>query len=359
MDGTSETSVDLREEARTNEHGLFVHPAAQQTIAAFVSSGLVGAYPIYLVGLVLPEHRCGPAVAALLTMPDGGVLAANARSLLPHKRRRFRRRPDPRTRVNDVFHMDVSGLNPEELLRYRQLFYDLYDGFRLPCLEASPTAAAESMLCSAEHGVRWGRDVAPSPMGPPRNFPSDWTDVVFYSQRAVGCTAEGFTPNADQLDKMPLSETLTRALQLPNAPTLSWLRPLQHRLATEYSPKVVDLVEEAWAVRRLSPRASVALLRTVAELVVAGLGYAHGKTFFAKLDALEADWEQQPLSHSPADRVENAWRSRVLACLHRVRDIGNRIHADSTVGPAEVDSAHDANRHLLEAVLRISSLDIP
>lgn len=73
--------VSLDGDVQLNEHGLFVHLGAQRTIEAFVGEEQVGQYPVYLVGMALPEHRYGPAIVALLTLPDGGVLHACARSL--------------------------------------------------------------------------------------------------------------------------------------------------------------------------------------------------------------------------------------------------------------------------------------
>ena len=88
-----------------------------------------------------------------------------------------------------------------------------------------------------------------------------------------------------------------------------------------------------------------------------GLGFSRGNSFYAKLQSLEDDWTARPAGGSPQERAELAWRADVLACLHIVRDLGNRIHADSDVGQAEVDRAHAANRRLLEAILRVGPLD--
>ena len=63
----------------------------------------------------------------------------------------------------------------------------------------------------------------------------------------------------------------------------------------------------------------------------------------------------------PTGRPQGGGRApavnRSCACLHTMRDIGNRIHADSIVTPAEVDLAHNSNKLLLEAVLRLGPLD--
>ena len=179
-----------------NEHGLFVHVGAQRAIDSFIREKQVGSYPMYLVGMALPEHRCGPAIAALLTLPDGGVLHACARSLRKKQK------------VNGLLEYDVDQLDADELQRYRRIFYDEYGGFSLPCLLTSPTAAAESMLTNSRLGVRFGPEVGPSPQGPPGAFPSDWTDIVYYSQNAVGCTVEGFAPSADAVAELELPDRL-------------------------------------------------------------------------------------------------------------------------------------------------------
>ena len=327
-----------------NEHGLFVHWGAHRAIDAFVREGLVGEYPMYLVGMALPEHRCGPAIVALLTLADGGVLDASARSC-------------PKQRINGVLEYDVDYLDAEGLDRYRRIFYDEFGGFALPCLEASPTAAAESMLADSAFGVRVGPQVAPSPHGPPDGFPSDWTDVVYYSQSAVGCAVEGFAPSADAIARLEIPDSLKRAMQLANSAELDWLTEWTDRLATKVHAQVPALVAESWAIRLTSPRASVALLRSVAELVVESLGAQVGGTLNTRLDGLEQQWATDPPDKSPAGRRESARRAAVLSCLHTTRDLGNRIHADSAVTSADVLLAHHSNQRLLEAVLRAGPLD--
>jgi hypothetical protein len=328
-----------------NEHGLFVHVGAQRTIEAFVRENQVGQYPMYLVGMALPEHRCGPAIAALLTLPDGGVLHACARSL------------GKKQKVNGLLEFDVDHLDTDGLQRYRRIFYDEYGGFSLPCLESSPTAAAESMLLSSWLGLRFGPEVAPSPQGPPDAFPSDWTDIVYYSQKAVGCTAEGFAPGAGAIVRLEIPDTLKRAMQLAKSTELDWLGEWEYRLAREVHSQIPGLVTEAWAMRLVSPRASVALLRTVAELVADSLGAHDGRSFNERLERLEKRWAEEPLDTSPSGRRESARRAAVLSCFHTVRDLGNQIHAESVVTPTDVDLAHNSNRRLLEAVLRAGPLD--
>lgn len=328
-----------------NEHGLFVHSGAQRAIEAFRRENQVGSYPMYLVGLALPEHRCGPAIAALLTLADGGVLHACARSLRKKQR------------VNGLLKYDVDQLDAEELERYRRIFYDEFGGFALPCLVAGPTAAAESMLTSSWLGLRLGREVGPSPQGPPEAFPSDWTDIVYYSQNAVGCTVEGFAPNADAVFQLELPDGLKRAMQITRSPELAWLSAWEDRLVDEIHPQVPELVDEAWAIRLASPRASVALLRSVAELVADSLGARNSRPFNARLEQLELRWADDPPDKSPVGRRENVRRESILSCFHTMRDLGNRIHPDSTVTANDVDLAHNSSTRLLEAVLRIGPLD--
>ena len=328
-----------------NEHGLFVHWGAQLAIEAFVREGLVGHYPMYLVGMALPEHRGGPTIVVVLALPDGGVLHACARSLRKKQR------------VNGLLEYNVDHLDAEGLRRYRAIFYDQYDGFSLACLETSPTAAAESMLRSSWLGVQFGPQVGPSPQGPPAGFPSDWTDVVYYSQSAVGCAVEGFAPSADAIAGLDIPDGLKRATQLPRSSELAWLGELEDRIAAEVHPQVAALVTEAWGIRIVSPRASVALLRSVAELVTESLGARDGHSLNARLDGLEQRWADETLDRSPAGRRERARRESILSCLHTTRDLGNRIHAHSVVAPADVALAHHSNKRLLEAVLRVGPLD--
>lgn len=328
----------------SSERGLFLHAGAQRAIEAFVRLKQVGAYPMYLVGLALPEHRGGPALVAVLTLADGGVVDAHARSL-------------PKTRgVNGVLDYDVEFVDGAGLDRYRRTFYEDYGGFLAAgCLDSSPVAVAERMLAHARAGFDLAPTVGPSPLGPPVGYPSDWTDVVYYTQGAVGCTVEGFAPSADAVDDLDIPDSLKRAMQLATSPRLDWLEPLEERLATEVHPLVPGLVAEAWAVRLVSRRASVALLRSVAELMVTSLVPQAGGRFHDKLLLLEQQWKDAPAT--PDGRREIAWRSVVLSCLHTVRDLGNRIHAESVVTRADLDLAHHSNRRLLEAVMRAGPLD--
>jgi hypothetical protein len=329
-------------EAPLNEFGLFVHHKARETIEAFVRVGLATAYPLYLVGMALPEHCGGPAVVRLLTLSDGGVLNVHARSM------------GWKRRVVGALPYDVDFLPREEIERYSEVFLTEYGGFG-----TSVTSVAEEMLDQSWLGVSLGMEVAPSPLGPPAQFPSDWTDMVYYSQRAIGCAVEGFAPSADVLDRLEVSDELKRAMQIAPSGELVWLDEWRERLVTQVQPQIPALVAEAWSTRLISPRASVALLRSVAELTVAALvGEASGR-FHDKLQQLERQWQDDPQDSTPAGRRDTAWRQGVLSCLHTVRDIGNRIHADSVVDRADLDLAHSSNKRLLEAVLRVGPLDPP
>ncbi|HBX76755.1 MAG TPA: hypothetical protein DEG43_03835, partial [Acidimicrobiaceae bacterium] len=218
-------------------------------------------------------------------------------------------------------------------------------------------AAAESMLTNAWLGLRFGPEVGPSPQGPPKRFPSDWTDVVYYSQKAVGCTVEGFAPSADAIAGLDVPDALKRAMQLAESNELAWLNALEGRITSEIHVQIPALVTEAWAVRFLSPRASVVLLRSAAELVAENLGAGGRANFNKKLEGLEARWDAEAPDRLPAGRRETVWRAGILSCFHTVREIGNRIHSDSVVAPSEVALAHNSIQRLVEAVLRTGPLD--
>ncbi len=329
-------------EPQLNEHGLFVHHKAFRTIEAFIREGLASAYPMYLVGMALPEHCGGPATVRLLTLADGGVLDAHARTMGRKKR------------VVGVLGYDADLLSREQLEQYQRIFVDEYGGFSAGC-----TSLAEEMLADSWLGVRLGKEVAPSPGGPPEQFPSDWTDMAYYTQRAIGCAVEGFAPSPDLIDQLQVSEQLKRAMHLAPSLELEWIEAWRERLCAEVHPQVPALVAEAWSIRLLSPRASVALLRSVAELVVEELVAGGGGRFHEKLLQLERQWEAAPVDATPAGRREGSWRAGVLSCLHTIRDLGNRIHADSAVERRDVELAHSSNKRLLEAVLRLGPLDPP
>ena len=335
-----------QETPTTNEFGLYVHLGARATIEAFIRERQVGLYPMYLVGLALPEHRGGPALVTLLTLADGSVVGASARSLKMNRT------------INGLLEYDLDYLTGDGMSRYRRVFYVDLGGFAAAgCLESSPTAVAEKMLADVWLGLRFGKDVGPSAQGPPDTYPSDWTDVVFYSRDAVGCTVEGFTPSVDALDALDVPDALKRAMQLGPSSELSWLDSWEEQLASEVNPMIPGLVREAWAIRVVSPRASVVLLRSVAELVVSNVLPKSSGSFFKTSLSLEHEWEAKPLDGSPSSRREAAWRSGVLSCLHTVRDLGNRIHADSIVSRTDLGLAHSSNKRLLEAILRKGPLD--
>jgi hypothetical protein len=287
-----------------DEHGLFVHYGAQRAIDAFRRHRVVGSYPLYLVGLAMPEHRDGPALVALLTLPDGGVLDAHARSL-PKKRR-----------VNGVLPSDVNYLDEQGLRGYQETFYGEFGGFHSAgVLRSSPTAIAEEMLADAWLGLKFGRQVGPSPQGPPSGFPSDWTDVAYYSQNAVGCTVEGFAPSADAIAALEVPETLKRAMSLRESTELDWLEGWHERVISEIHERVPALVAESWVVRFMSPQASVGLLRSAAELIAAAQGARRGHTLNKTLANLEATWEAAPQDKTPMGRRESARRASVLSAF--------------------------------------------
>ena len=164
-------------------------------------------------------------------------------------------------RVNGLLEYDVDNVDAEGLRRYRTIFYDQYDGFSLACLETSPTAAAESMLRNSWLGVQFGPQVGPSPQGPPAGFPSDWTDIVYYSQNAVGCAVEGFAPSADAIAGLDIPDGLKRAMQLARSSELSWLSGVGGPARSGSSPAgpctggrgVVDPIGESTCVGRAAP----------------------------------------------------------------------------------------------------------
>lgn len=333
-------------ERRLNEHGLFVHDRALRTIEATIRHGQVGFYPAYLVGLALPESRGGPAVIALLTLPDGGVLHACARIV-----------SNRRINIGKSLLGDAEFLDGEGLEQQRRYFFDTLGGFSRPCLDASPTSCSEQMLRSVFLGLEHGPSTQASPLGPPESFPSDWKDIVWYSRRAIGCAVEGFAPSPDLVASLDVPDALRRALVLRPSPGLNWLTDLRPRLAQDVHPRVSSLIEEAWTVQLLSRQGSVALLRSAAELIAASQSGVRRRNLNEQVRELSQRWERDPPDRTPAGRRLGLWRSRVLAHLDTIRDIGNRIHGDSDLTATDVDHAHKAMKDLVEAVLHAGPLD--
>lgn len=327
-----------------DEHGLYVHIAAQAAISTYRELGAIGQYPMYLIGLALPEHRGGPALITLLTLANGGVLGAAARTI--------------RQSVTDLLPYDVQhAIDTDELKAFRTHFYDTLGGFAPWRGESSPTAIAEELLANATLALTLASEVGPHDHGPPDHFPSDWTDAVYYSITAIGCTVDGFAPGPDTIDALDLPDSLKRAMLLAPVPGLDWFTPLSEAAATQLSPQIEPILVEGWSVRLHSPRASLALLRTVSELVANELLAKPGQLARA-IARLEQQWQAETPAATPAERRVSAWRSTVLACLDTVRDLGRRIHADAeAIKTEDVEMAHEATRRLLETVLNKSRLD--
>lgn len=329
--------------AHDDDRGLYVHGGAAAAIERFVELDVVGNYPMYLIGLALPEHRGGPALVTLLTLPDGAVLGAQARSTT--------------TSINDLLEFDVGYCSVDDLDRYRRIFYGQLGGFASAGgLESSPTIIAEQLLNSCDLALRFAEDVGPHPNGPPQAYPSDWTDVVYYSEGAIGCVVEGFTPSVDQLLSAPVPEVLRREMGLGNVGP-KWLASIAHLVIVEVDVRVVELLREAWAVQVASPRSSIALLRTVAEIVAMNLKQDDDDRLFSAISKLEDEWEGTPPDSGPSGRREAAWRAALLADLDTLRDLGRGIHANaSPVSPGELELAFSAAERLLESTLRVNPL---
>jgi hypothetical protein len=326
-----------------DDRDLHVHGGAAAAIKRFVELGVVGHYPMYLVGLALPEHRGGPALVTLLTLPNGAVLEARARSSTKS--------------INNLLKFDVEYCDVDDLHRYRRLFYGQLGGFgSAGCLESSPTIIAEHLLSSCDLALQLAEEVGPHPHGPPRSYPSDWTDAVYYSERAIGCVVEGFTPSVDQLLSAPVPDKLRREMGLGDVGP-EWLAPIVHLIISEVDARVVDLLREAWAVQVASPRSSIALLRTVAEIVAMSLKQDDDDRLFEAINHLEAGWTENPPDSGPSGRREAAWRAALLADLDTLRDLGRSIHANaSPVSPSVLQLAFSAAERLLETTLRVNPL---
>ena len=318
---------------------LHRHTAASEAIRHYIQLGRIGHYPMYLVGMALLEHRGGPALMTLLTLSDGSVLDAKARTL-----RLARKEPA----LSDRFQYDVHYLEVEDLERYQREFVAL-GGFAPTALESSPTVVAERLLGSSRLGLEFGPNVAASPMGPPSSFPSDWTDIAYYSEAAITCAIEGFAPSPDMVEGLDLPPWLKREMLVAHTPQLHWLDGLEPCL-DHVDDRIPELVREAWHVRLVSPRASAVLLRTVAEVVASHLRETPGP-LFRSINSLEKDWADEREDSTPSTRRKKAWRAQVVACLDTIRDTGNQIHADAgAIEAGDLTRSHQAVELLLETV---------
>jgi hypothetical protein len=167
---------------------------------------------------------------------------------------------------------------------------------------------------------------------------------------------EGFTPSVDQLLSAPVPDKLRREMGLGDVGP-EWLAPIVHLIISEVDARVVDLLREAWAVQVASPRSSIALLRTVAEIVAMSLKQDDDDRLFEAINHLEAGWTENPPDSGPSGRREAAWRAALLADLDTLRDLGRSIHANaSPVSPSVLQLAFSAAERLLETTLRVNPL---
>lgn len=347
---------DVPPRAVPSEHqgSLYFHGVAAHGISRFRTTGVVGEHPAYLVGMEVPPHRGGPALAALLVLHDGRLLAATSR---PHGKR-----PD----LNDLFPYDIDAADGEELRGYTQVWNEKLGGFGAVVYGAvSDYDAARSMLRT------WGSAAAhlsdaiafDLEMNQELSQPWDASATAVMVRPGVVCAVYGFSPDPADVEALDVSDELKRCLSISPTPGDNFLLAMTPELRATAGSRFVGVIEEAIDNRLRSPRACVALLRTAAEIIVHQIAVEYGieldsrSPLAKKIGTIESAWHQPGEKPSTHDRGEIAWRARMVLALDTSRDLGNMIHFEHDATIDDADRALHVTRDLLLTWLRQGVLD--
>ena len=298
--------------------------------------------PAYLVGALVYEHEGGPAKLAVLMLHDGTILGAYAERV-------------------DV---SVCGLFPNrypeasgdfERWRYRGEWHGAQvGGFPLPRVAPAMTSRELVRLLLANMSDEllsmtwWYRDHAAQKRFRTEEWEKDFERnfnnfdcqgqgyAMCLSDLAVVATVEPATFSARSFDPDmdALPDWLRRRLLTAPVPFGDPARVHEAAIRERLGDEAWELYERFRNVEHIDRRAAICLLRTGAEQMLDDIATQAGVTpsqnielFAMRIKRLEERWKAAAVpSPDPAERRLESWRSRVIAALHTVRDIGNKLH---------------------------------
>lgn len=260
------------------------------------------AYPMYLLGLVLPPSRGGALHLAALLAHGGGVVGA------------FGVRPERRRRRGDAEFQYSGSYDPEGLAADSDLWFGRFNGwsqFR-QCRTARDVASkivdvrllfgrSEESLQSDIRSLRRSLSGHAAIESAARNV-SNYDSVSFTTAVALLDAAEvvAIEPIAFSTQEL---DPWTAAVS-PEVLTLFMRTPYATCLSTEGLPSgaavhIREALANALAVELIDRRASVVLLRSGAEVLLdvisdhLGLSL-DGRSLSARTDSLETFWDHHP-----------------------------------------------------------------
>lgn len=322
------------------------------------------AYPMYLLGLVLPLTRGGSLHLAALVAHGGGVVGA------------FGKREENRRRRGDTEFQCSGSYDAEGLATDSEIWFSRFNGwsqFRR-CYTARDMASkiVDVRLLLGRHEQSLQSDVRELRRSTSGHAAIDnaarnvdrYDSVAFTTAVALLDVAEvvAIEPIAFSARELePWTETVP-----PWVLALFMRTPYRAELSTEGLPpdaavSIREALLNARAVELIDRRASAVLLRSGAEVLLDVISEylelnLDGRNLSARTDALEKFWVEHPPTPPPSGdprpivTSQKAIRAQILASLHVIRDTGNRVHGSAPVEPNALATAVKEYEQLVAAI---------
>jgi hypothetical protein len=338
------------------------HHTAAFGVDVWLRAGAVERHPAYLVGVVVHEHKGGPAKVATLVLHDGTLLGAIGERMSIDS-----------GRLIDLFPFDAY--DSEDVDRHTKHWRKELGGFG-GFSRFGPTTVAEVVkTCIASGSQRWLDTLWRFYEAGIERFSNDEVrdelgthDILGQTQASVlaldGCVADvvGVAFSEPQLTAWQVVDWLKTELLVTPPADDDPVEQARDAIADKLDAEVSDLYNKFLTVRGIDGRAGVALLRTAAEIVLAKLNPdLTQRRFSERVDELERSWDgtqvATPLAGDPRPEAfrRSAWRYGVLAALHTVRDIGNEVHSSTDLPPSRVEACRNAFVALVEHAVRLDT----